>query len=121
MTQLVIEKESFNTKDFVLPYSILHGYGERSALFEEGDVGLDKVVNVSVQLGPRGEGRQEVLRTLYMSPPAQCLMSLVTCSRERRAVSRATQRSELPVTSPCIITMLNLKCEISICHQTWAY
>ena len=113
MTQLVllivIEKESFNTNAFFSPYSILHGYGERSALFEEGDVGLDKVVNVSVQLGPRGEGRQEVLRTLYMSPPAQCLLSLVTCSRERRAVSRATQRSELPVTSPFIVTMLKLK------------
>ena len=76
MTQLVIEKESFNTKDFVLPYSILHGYGERSALFEEGDVGLDKVVNVSVQLGPRGEGRQEVLRILYMSPSIKHLLSL---------------------------------------------
>ena len=75
MTQLVllivIEKESFNTNAFFSPYSILHGYGERSALLEEGDVGLDKVVNVSVQLGPRGEGRQEVLRKMYVSPPAK--------------------------------------------------
>lgn len=75
MTQLVIEKESFNTKDFVSPYSILHGYGERSALLEEGDVGLDKVVNVSVQLGSRGEGRQEVLEDA-LSPSIKHLLSL---------------------------------------------
>ena len=46
---------------FVAPDGILHGYGERSALFEESDVGLDEVVNISVQLGSRGQGRNEVL------------------------------------------------------------
>ena len=44
------------------PNGILHGYGEWSALLEEGDVGFDKVVNVSVQLRSRGQGRQEVLK-----------------------------------------------------------
>ena len=53
----------------------MHGYGERSALFEEGDVGLDKVVNVSVQLGSRGESGQEVLEDA-MSPSLNCLLSL---------------------------------------------
>ena len=68
-------RKKANTNDFVSPYSILHGYGERSALFEEGDVGLDKVVNVSVQLGPRGESGQKVLEDA-MSPSIKHLLSL---------------------------------------------
>ena len=34
--------------ELISPNGILHGYGERPALLEEGDVGLNKVVNVSV-------------------------------------------------------------------------
>ena len=44
------------------PNGILHGYGEWPALLEEGDVGFDQIVNVSVQLRSRGQGRQEVLK-----------------------------------------------------------
>ena len=54
--------EFFNSSfRLVSPYRILHGYGERPALFQESDVGLDEVVNISVQLGSRGQGRNEVL------------------------------------------------------------
>ena len=46
----------------ISPNDILHGYGERPALLEEGDVGFDQIVNVSVQLRSRSQGRQEVLK-----------------------------------------------------------
>ena len=49
------------------PNGILHGYGQWSALLQEGDVGLDEVVNVSVQLRSRGQGRQEVLKMCISS------------------------------------------------------
>ena len=48
----------------ISPNGILHGYGERPALLEEGDVGLDKIVNVSVQLRSRGQGGQEILKMI---------------------------------------------------------
>ena len=55
---------------FVAPDSILHGYGERSALLEESDVGLDQIVDVSVQLWSRSKGRQEVLQVVLF----QCIL-----------------------------------------------
>ena len=55
---------------FVAPDGILHGYGERSALLEESDVGLDQIVDVSVQLWSRSKGRQEVLQVVLI----QCIL-----------------------------------------------
>ena len=46
------------------PNGILHGYGEWPALLEEGDVGFDQIVNVSVQLRSRGQGGQEILKMI---------------------------------------------------------
>ena len=55
---------------FVAPDSILHGYGERSALLEESAVRLDQIVDVSVQLWSRSKGRQEVLHVVLF----QCIL-----------------------------------------------
>ena len=96
MTQLVIEKESFNTKDFVLPYSILHGYGERPALFQESDVGLEEVVNISVQLGSRGQGRNEVLEIFHhVDVIYRYLQQGTKSSQESHTALRATSHLTL--------------------------
>ena len=42
------------------PDGVLHRDGEGPALLEEGDVGLDEVVDVPVEVRPGGEGGEEV-------------------------------------------------------------
>ena len=57
------------------------------------------LMRLSISLYNSGPGVREGMRSwkkIFM-----WLIFVVTCNNERRAVRRATQRSELPVTSPC--------------------
>ena len=78
----------------------MHGYGERSALLEEGDVGLDKVVNVPVQLGSRIESGQEVLEDA-MSPSIKHLLSYLQQRTEGSQQSNTALRTSSHLALHC--------------------